>query len=76
MFVVVQMVASFREEFVENGPASPNVAPVVAIDRLSHFKDQFDMLERKREMLRQGASGVVVAAGVIVAAVVAICRRT
>ena len=47
-------IAQFRSEFSSNGPLVQGLAPMDAVDRLSRFKEELQIRERKHELYRGG----------------------
>jgi dynein heavy chain len=47
-------VEHFREDFLRNGPMVDGINPNEAVDRLSRFKEEFKIRERKMESYRGG----------------------
>ena len=45
-------VQNFREDFLRNGPMVDGIAPNDAVDRLSRFKEEFKIRERKMDSYR------------------------
>lgn len=49
-------VASFRQDFLKNGPMVKGIPPAEAQDRLRRFQEEFDIRARKRELYCNGES--------------------
>ena len=47
-------VVDFRQDFVKNGPMVKGLAPMEAVDRLSRFKEELKIRERKQDLYRSG----------------------
>ena len=47
-------VAHFRDDFLRNGPMVDGIAPNDAVDRLSRFKEEFKIRQRKMDSYRGG----------------------
>ena len=47
-------VVNFRRDFLHNGPMVQGLAPMEAVDRLSRFKEELQIRERKFELFRGG----------------------
>ena len=45
---------NFRRDFLHNGPMVQGLAPMEAVDRLSRFKEELQIRERKFELFRGG----------------------
>jgi dynein heavy chain len=46
--------ASFRDEYARSGPGVVGLAPPEAMERLRRYEDEFDILQRKRELYANG----------------------
>lgn len=47
-------VVQFRQDFTKNGPMVQGLAPMDAVDRLTRFKEEFKIRERKFELYKGG----------------------
>ena len=47
-------VVQFRRDFIENGPMVQGLAPLESVDRLSRFKEELQIRERKYELYKTG----------------------
>ena len=46
--------SAFRDEYVRNGPGVASLSPPEAMERLRRYEDEFDILQRKRELYANG----------------------